>query len=72
MSLNIKRFNLTEFKETRRFSKLIKGLRKFSKILRSCILFREELITFSQSDSRCATLITLPNGKEKKQYIKVC
>ncbi|VDK71716.1 unnamed protein product [Litomosoides sigmodontis] len=31
----------------------------------------EELIAFSQSDSRCATLITLPDGKEKKQYIKV-
>uniref|UniRef100_A0A915PQ57 Acylamino-acid-releasing enzyme n=1 Tax=Setaria digitata TaxID=48799 RepID=A0A915PQ57_9BILA len=31
----------------------------------------EELIAFSNSDSRCATLITLPDGKEKKQYIKV-
>ncbi|KAL3994788.1 Prolyl oligopeptidase family protein [Acanthocheilonema viteae] len=31
----------------------------------------EEVIAFSQSDLRCATLITLPNGKEKKQYIKV-
>ncbi|EJD75493.1 prolyl oligopeptidase, variant [Loa loa] len=31
----------------------------------------EELIAFSHSDSRCATLITLPDGKEKKQYIKV-
>ncbi|VDO32549.1 unnamed protein product [Onchocerca flexuosa] len=32
----------------------------------------KELIAFSRSDSRCATLITLSNGKEKKQYIKVC
>ncbi|OZC04951.1 peptidase, S9A/B/C family, catalytic domain protein [Onchocerca flexuosa] len=31
----------------------------------------KELIAFSRSDSRCATLITLSNGKEKKQYIKV-
>ncbi|VDM19092.1 unnamed protein product [Wuchereria bancrofti] len=31
----------------------------------------EELIAFSYSDSRCATLITLHDGKEKKQYIKV-
>ncbi|CAG9534968.1 unnamed protein product [Cercopithifilaria johnstoni] len=34
-------------------------------------VIEEELIAFSQSDSRCATLITLPDGKEKKQYIKV-
>ncbi|MCP9262033.1 Acylamino-acid-releasing enzyme [Dirofilaria immitis] len=31
----------------------------------------EELIAFSHTDSRCATLITLSDGKEKKQYVKV-
>uniref|UniRef100_A0A0R3RN12 S9 family peptidase n=1 Tax=Elaeophora elaphi TaxID=1147741 RepID=A0A0R3RN12_9BILA len=31
----------------------------------------EELVAFSRTDSKCATLITLPDDKEKKQYIRV-
>ncbi|VDK33538.1 unnamed protein product, partial [Gongylonema pulchrum] len=31
----------------------------------------DEIIAYSKDDSKCATLITIPEGKEKKQFIRV-